>query len=1188
MPIDPSSLSGKLLWLRAKDNAGADGSTLTTWTDQSGLGRHGAGSGTPTVDLTRKTPAGGRTVRTASGFFNLPDLLLTGIRSNNYGGGSESVLSMFDGSTASKWYVAQPTVWVEFAITPPAALTTYSLTSGNDSPARDPKNWTLYGSNDRATWTTLDSRTGETFATRGQVKTYPIVGAAAFRYYKLDVTANNGAGDFQLAELTIGTASGNIAIPQAAELWMVVKSDIASTFNGGWVLGCGGSSLEVRYPDGGPVRDGVNLRAGAQRKSFTPTLPIDGWRLYRVQTTPTTYQAWLDNTGQLSTSVTFSDYGYIGAARLGSGSISSSVFFTGNIAEVLVVDHALSGTEASDLIAYFNTEHGLTVPGGSSTPPVTGAVAGALPSLTGSAAGTITQPVTGTVVGTLPSLTGTATGMPVTTGASSGTLLALTGSAIGTVAGLTTGTVDGALPPLSGAVAGNVTGPTTGTVAGTLPALTGSVTDAISGAVTLPVCVKVETGPLSLLHIVALPGVDIPVALDLTSGDAQAVVPLPGVSVEIGCSLIARQSDVATPDPRRLASQWRYVVTDLANTPLGELVDIEHDAVEDGVGEPATMQFTIATDSDQYALIKPIERQCQVWDGDVLRLRGPILPGRPSDDGTLVTYTVHDPSWFWRDGRRVITRIPQKNLIYNGDFKQSLSWWRGHYDAGSKPAAGPTVRVVDEDFVNDSDGLNPIKALEIVGTESYTASELSSNAVFWPNLATFRPGGVAAIEAVANAMPTTAGLSVTVVGHTANDGTGNGLVLSKRRADAAAAIIKGKRPGAVITTKGVGFYDPKPGFPVDSQEQRRVVISYAATVTADAKQALMQTIEVTQPVEARYPLELTFAAMLKIVGAWSVEDANMMTLRAVAHRKDVPSAEPWDETLGQGSASISDTDPVGRWIPQTASVTIPADGRTYKVDLYLYAPAALARYTAVGLFPDEMLYFWGVDQALIFDGIMKHIQDPAFGHGNLGVLTRTPLTGIKRDREFSFRDLTPADTALDGLTAISRGIEWDTVCTPTTTTATTFYPRQGKTVDYVLAQGGNVARAVPANTRDVGSNVIAQAQGLGSYRAVAYARDSSRFGGTLIERVVTAEQDTPLDELGETAKAELQWAGSSTPAYWLDVDPEFIEDVLANVAKGDTVRLILDYPEPVDRLARIVRRQIHPDSLRLMAAFEEV
>ena len=42
----------------------------------------------------------------------------------------------------------------------PATVVRYSLTSANDAPARDPKDFTLQGSNDGTTWTDLDSRTG--------------------------------------------------------------------------------------------------------------------------------------------------------------------------------------------------------------------------------------------------------------------------------------------------------------------------------------------------------------------------------------------------------------------------------------------------------------------------------------------------------------------------------------------------------------------------------------------------------------------------------------------------------------------------------------------------------------------------------------------------------------------------------------------------------------------------------------------------------------------------------------------------------------------------------------------------------------------------------------------------------------------------------------------------------------------
>lgn len=114
-----------------------------------------------------------------------------------------------------------------------------------------------------------------------------------------------------------------------------------------------------------------------------------------------------------------------------------------------------------------------------------------------------------------------------------------------------------------------------------------------------------------------------------------------------------------------------------------------------------------------------------------------------------------------------------------------------------------------------------------------------------------------------------------------------------------------------------------------------------------------------------------------------------------------------------------------------------------------------------------------------------------------------------------------------------------------------------------------------------------QAQDLGAYRAEAYAKDSRALGGLLIERVVTAEQETPLNELREAARQELAWGKLSTTGYWLDIDPESIDDVLANTGKGDTVRLILDAPVAVDALARIVNRERHPDSLRLLVAIDQ-
>ena len=80
------------------------------------------------------------------------------------------------------------------------AVTAYSLTSAADTPEMDPKDWTLYGSNDNTTWTELDAQTNQLFAARKEEKSYEVDNATSYRYYRLSVEANNGGAATQIAE----------------------------------------------------------------------------------------------------------------------------------------------------------------------------------------------------------------------------------------------------------------------------------------------------------------------------------------------------------------------------------------------------------------------------------------------------------------------------------------------------------------------------------------------------------------------------------------------------------------------------------------------------------------------------------------------------------------------------------------------------------------------------------------------------------------------------------------------------------------------------------------------------------------------------------------------------------------------------------------------------------------------------
>jgi hypothetical protein len=114
---------------------------------------------------------------------------------------NEGRAQLVDGDKGTKWLAFFPTGWVQVKLSRPIAVTRYAMTSANDVPERDPKDWALLGSPDGVTWTPVDTQTGQTFSGRGVTKVYEVTSPQPYLYYKLDITANSGAPIVQLAEL---------------------------------------------------------------------------------------------------------------------------------------------------------------------------------------------------------------------------------------------------------------------------------------------------------------------------------------------------------------------------------------------------------------------------------------------------------------------------------------------------------------------------------------------------------------------------------------------------------------------------------------------------------------------------------------------------------------------------------------------------------------------------------------------------------------------------------------------------------------------------------------------------------------------------------------------------------------------------------------------------------------------------
>lgn len=80
------------------------------------------------------------------------------------------------------------------------AVNYYSLTSASDAQEKDPKSWTLYGSEDNKIWIRLDRQMNQTFTERGETKEYEFENESTYRYYRLSVESNGGASSTQMAE----------------------------------------------------------------------------------------------------------------------------------------------------------------------------------------------------------------------------------------------------------------------------------------------------------------------------------------------------------------------------------------------------------------------------------------------------------------------------------------------------------------------------------------------------------------------------------------------------------------------------------------------------------------------------------------------------------------------------------------------------------------------------------------------------------------------------------------------------------------------------------------------------------------------------------------------------------------------------------------------------------------------------
>ena len=119
-----------------------------------------------------------------------------------------------DGDTGEKWEGKTPQTVVVKA-TSACQLTGYQFTTGNDNRSyrgRNPKDWTVEGSNDQQTWTTIDSKTDDKVMQDKNYYPYffPVTPPeTTYQYYRFTITQSVGEEYFQMSELALKTIAAH-------------------------------------------------------------------------------------------------------------------------------------------------------------------------------------------------------------------------------------------------------------------------------------------------------------------------------------------------------------------------------------------------------------------------------------------------------------------------------------------------------------------------------------------------------------------------------------------------------------------------------------------------------------------------------------------------------------------------------------------------------------------------------------------------------------------------------------------------------------------------------------------------------------------------------------------------------------------------------------------------------------------
>lgn len=158
----------------------------------------------------------------------LPKIIRVHTNCDNPNNQNQNISKLFDGNLNSKWYADKgfmgkfPCIII-WEYNANYSAKSYSLTSANDVPNRDPKSWKLYGSTNGKDYTLLDKQSNITFEERNDTRNFPLKETANYKYYKLEIT-KVGSGSVmppQLSEIELESTVAGTSAPESDNIEIV-------------------------------------------------------------------------------------------------------------------------------------------------------------------------------------------------------------------------------------------------------------------------------------------------------------------------------------------------------------------------------------------------------------------------------------------------------------------------------------------------------------------------------------------------------------------------------------------------------------------------------------------------------------------------------------------------------------------------------------------------------------------------------------------------------------------------------------------------------------------------------------------------------------------------------------------------------------------------------------------------------